>query len=54
MRPVCADPSIRGRTRSMIVRASASLTLDTGRHGSIAASQQPSAFQMLPIPATLR
>ncbi len=38
----------------MIARASASVTAPTGRHGSIAASQQPSDFQMLPIPATLR
>ena len=38
----------------MIDRASASVTSPTGRHGSIAASQHPSAFQMFPIPATLR
>ena len=29
-------------------------TTPTGRHGSICASQQPSAFQMLPMPARIR
>ena len=48
------DSSIRGLTPSITARASSSLTSGACRHGSIRASQQPSAFQMFPIPATFR
>ncbi len=54
MRPCRAECCIRGRTAAMTAIASSSLTDETGRHGSTAASQQPSDFQMFPMPATLR
>ena len=54
MRPCAPSARIRGRTASMIAIASSSVTDETGRHGSSAASQQPSDFQMFPMPATLR
>jgi hypothetical protein len=38
----------------MIASASASDTSATGRQGLMAAAQQPSDFQMFPMPATLR
>ena len=52
--PSVAERIIRGLTASTIATAWRSVTSATRRHGSIAASQHPSAFQMLPIPATLR
>ena len=52
--PSRADRAIRGRVASITAIASASDTCATARHGSISASQHPSAFQMFPIPATLR
>jgi hypothetical protein len=52
--PSRADSDIRGRSASTIATASASGSSDTRRHGSIDASQHPSAFQMFPIPATFR
>jgi hypothetical protein len=54
MRPWRAECCIPGRIAEMTAIASASLTDEIGRHGSSAAPQQPSAFQMFPIPATLR
>ncbi len=45
---------MRGRVASMILTSSSSWTAPIIRHGSTWASQQPSAFHTLPMPATLR
>ncbi len=49
-----AERCIRGRTASMIATASSSATAEPAATGRSPASQHPSAFQMLPMPATLR
>jgi hypothetical protein len=45
---------MRGRAASTIAVASASETSPVRRHGSMPAAKHASAFQRLPIPATVR
>ena len=52
-RPWAADCCMSGRTARTTATASSSLTPASGRHGSMPASQQPSDFQKLPMPATM-
>jgi hypothetical protein len=52
--PSRRDCCMSGRMPRTIPRASSSVTLPVGRHGSMPASQQPSTFHRLPMPAIVR